>query len=912
MNAILRTVLTLSVGGTGLAALLLSFRLLLKKRLPRSFYYYAWLLVLLRFILPLPGLLPGPAGESAPTPQPHISSGADGISVLAEEQGYLPNSSSAESPLSFDQGEILPAPETGGAPELSDAPQQGISAAGAQKPDKPVIGVSEARPFNAKALLRSESLWLCVWLFGAFLCLGWYALGYARFSRAVRKDLLPPSDSDKQVFSRLAGDLPPLTLGRCTGLESPMLIGLFRPMLVLPDREYSEEMLRNILLHELTHYKRRDILYKWFAVIVFSLHWFNPFTRLIRRELDRACEISCDDRLLRRMNTAGKQNYGDTLLAMAVGQALPARIVATTFSTEKRNLRERLEHIMTYKKKGPAVLAIVLAMLLLLCGCGAALGPQAESPAPVSPVVTPEPPGRPAAPAAVPEVSEDGYIHVSTVDQFLAAIAPGASIYFEDGAYNLSEAANYGGDGDEYYSWHMVTDGYALVIDQADGLSLKGAAPDNVTLLAEPRSANVLSFTKSSDISISGLTIGHTEKSPQSQCAGAVLNFDFCKNTLIDNCVLFGCGTLGVKTYYCEKLLTQNSIIKECSEGAADILLSKGVQFDNCGIFDCNAYYGLFNFSASSVSAVTNCRIYGNYGDLLFFAQGVTGVSMLGCEIEDNDLDAGMFFLSSTPITVAGCSFASNTFKDWYADINSTSSVPAVSLDGKELTEEALKTMSLEYCSGWEPAKAPESDLSGGEIHVSTVDEFLAAIAPDTTIYLEEGTYDLSTASDYGSYGNEYYTWVNDFDGPGLWITDVDDLKIIGPGADSATILAKPRTASVLFFDGCSNISLEGFTAGHTEEPSICSGGVLRFQDCETVSVKACGLFGCGVRGVSASGSSGISVDSCEIYDCSENAGDFFECSNVAITNCDIHDNGSDSFTVSHCKNITWDEQKLA
>ena len=99
---------------------------------------------------------------------------------------------------------------------------------------------------------------------------------------------------------------------------------------------------------------------------MFSLHWFNPFTRLFRRELDRVCELSCDEHLLRRMDRDGRQNYGETLLDLAAGRSLSPRVIATSFATEKRNLKERLDQIMTYKKKGRAALALTLAAILLL------------------------------------------------------------------------------------------------------------------------------------------------------------------------------------------------------------------------------------------------------------------------------------------------------------------------------------------------------------------------------------------------------------------------------------------------------------------------------------------------------------------------------------------------------------------
>ena len=60
------TLLTLTLSGSSLTLLLLALRYLLLKRMPSTVYYYACLLVLLRFVLPLPGFVPVPADETEP------------------------------------------------------------------------------------------------------------------------------------------------------------------------------------------------------------------------------------------------------------------------------------------------------------------------------------------------------------------------------------------------------------------------------------------------------------------------------------------------------------------------------------------------------------------------------------------------------------------------------------------------------------------------------------------------------------------------------------------------------------------------------------------------------------------------------------------------------------------------------
>ena len=176
------------------------------------------------------------------------------------------------------------------------------------------------------------------------------------------------------------------------------------------------------------------------------------------------------------------------------------------------------------------------------------------------------------------------------------------------------------------------------------------------------------------------------------------------------------------------------------------------------------------------------------------------------------------------------------------------------------------------------------------EVTVATVDQFLAAIGPDTTIVLEAGEYDLSAASDYGSEGNGYYAWEDCYDGYVLRISNVHGLRIRGAGQDETRILAEPRYAAVLSFLGCEDLGLADFTAGHSPSPAYCTGNVLDFEGCSGVSVERCGLFGCGVLGVWASACEDLSLSECEIYECSWGAATFTGCSGVFFTGCSIHD----------------------
>ena len=130
---------------------------------------------------------------------------------------------------------------------------------------------------------------------------------------------------------------------------------------------------------------------------------------------------------------------------------------------------------------------------------------------------------------------------------------------------------------------------------------------------------------------------------------------------------------------------------------------------------------------------------------------------------------------------------------------------------------------------------------------VSTVDELIAAIAPDTTVTLAAGTYDLSTAATYGGdTGSPYTRWEPVYDGDRnesfeLVITGADQLRLQGAGMDSVTVAAIPRYANVLHFVGCSGLGISRLTAGHTEEPGYCAGGVLWLENCTDADISFCG-----------------------------------------------------------------------
>lgn len=879
----------LTISGSVLALLLVCLRYTVLRKMPSTVYYYAWLLVLLRFALPLPGLVPTAGQAGAGTPDPAVPA------VHVEINDHESTKTASE----FHQTDAAKSAstESAGSHITIDATET------------KEMAVAETAPKASFSIdWRSPVLWFSIWAIGAIVSMGITVFSYLKFSFGLKRDLMEPDSFTKAVYASIPGRKPELYFS--DSARTPMMLGILKPRIVLPRREYNEELLLNILRHELTHYRRFDMLYKWATTVILAAHWFNPIAWFIRRELGRACEMSCDEMLLRSMDKNEKQSYGNTLLLMAASTALPSAVVATSFATEKRNLKERLEQIMNYKKSGTRLLATVLAVTLLT-GCGVVAGPVSKRAS--------------EAQADVPEV-ESGVVKVKTVDEFLKAIAPNTVIELGEGEFDLSKASDYAKEsGSNYYSWSRDIGDEGnhaeLVIKNVEGLTIRGAGAGKTTIAAVPRYANVIRFAGCNKLTVSNLTAGHTRE--PGFCSGGVLFMDGCSDINVDTCGLYGCGTTGVIANRCSKLNVTNCDIYECSIGAVEAQHCEDVLVSSCDIhdhgtreLDSNAF-DLFTADYSMGFTVYNCKIHNNKSERLLSACVSRNVYFLSNEVTKNTFKENTFYFEQFGATVDGCHFENNDSLRWYKE---GAKIKANDLDGKELDTAQFTGMKLSDIkpgtvvpkTGSAPAETAKVVAPGTEIKVKTIDEFLSAIGPDRTIILDGTNFDLSKAKNYGGKGTDYYCWGDVSDGSQLIIVRVKNMTIKANNTDPAktTLETLPRYADVISFDSCENINVIGFTAGHTKEKGSCSGDVLSMTNCKNIKVEKMRLYGCGDIGISTDFCSDIEVTNTEIYECSSSAGLFRNTIRISFKDCNIHDIPYTDLEFIDCENVTWNGER--
>jgi len=144
------------------------------------------------------------------------------------------------------------------------------------------------------------------------------------------------------------------------GLRTPFVMGILRPKIYLPSG-LSDRERPYILLHEQTHIRRGDHLWKLLAFLALTIHWFNPLVWLAFFCAVKDMETSCDEAVLKRMGPGIRADYSASLLRLATGRT-------TLLAFGEGDVKGRIKHIL--KRNRPAlwltILAAVTAVLLIV------------------------------------------------------------------------------------------------------------------------------------------------------------------------------------------------------------------------------------------------------------------------------------------------------------------------------------------------------------------------------------------------------------------------------------------------------------------------------------------------------------------------------------------------------------------
>jgi beta-lactamase regulating signal transducer with metallopeptidase domain len=320
--------LNMTIGGTATACLILLIKQLLKNKLTPKWHFYIWMILALRLIIPglpesdysLLNFMPSTQNVASVQPVQSTLQGS-GDSVGTGAQTYIEGNVTVRSPIT---------------------------------------GIEQRKPFSMPE--QHVNLLMAGWLAGSLLMAGYLAGAYRIFSRQVKK--LPECRAAYilELFEAckaeagVASDRITLRLGGST----PMLHGILHPVILIPEG-YTQEELRHVLIHELCHYRHKDVLINIVCSAFLCAYWFNPVFWICFFTIRRDLEFLCDERAVEI--TGERRAYSATLLKTALRKNR-FLIATTSMQNGEKEVAKRIRHLAYFKK--PKLWISMLAILAVL------------------------------------------------------------------------------------------------------------------------------------------------------------------------------------------------------------------------------------------------------------------------------------------------------------------------------------------------------------------------------------------------------------------------------------------------------------------------------------------------------------------------------------------------------------------
>ncbi len=202
-----------------------------------------------------------------------------------------------------------------------------------------------------------------VWLAGMVCMLGYsivsYGLLLGKVQTAIRMETVRQDIVQNHVDNRVH------RVWVCDTIESPFILGLFRPRIYVPSR-MDAKYLDYVLAHEYAHLKRGDHLWKPLGFLLLSVYWFHPFIWAAYLLLCRDIELACDEQVVKDMEISEKKEYSRALLCCSVPRHM---IAACPVAFGEVGVKERIRSVLNYRKPTFWIMFAGVAVCVIVAVC---------------------------------------------------------------------------------------------------------------------------------------------------------------------------------------------------------------------------------------------------------------------------------------------------------------------------------------------------------------------------------------------------------------------------------------------------------------------------------------------------------------------------------------------------------------
>ncbi|MBU3155623.1 M56 and phosphodiester glycosidase domain-containing protein [Clostridium estertheticum] len=155
-------------------------------------------------------------------------------------------------------------------------------------------------------------------------------------------------------------------------IKTPCIYGFINPKLLLPIGTYNflnKNELEFIILHELAHVKRLDIIVSCISGALQIIHWFNPIIWYSFYKMSNDKELACDALALSHVNCKNYMNYGKTIIKLLESYKKTPQVYGISYIiNNKSQIKRRITMISLFKKNSYKWSIIPIVTLILLGG----------------------------------------------------------------------------------------------------------------------------------------------------------------------------------------------------------------------------------------------------------------------------------------------------------------------------------------------------------------------------------------------------------------------------------------------------------------------------------------------------------------------------------------------------------------
>lgn len=314
MEAVFRLVWTTSVYAGFVGIILMILKTLLKDRISPKWHYLLWLILIMKLLVPF-----GP--ESAVSlfnvVQP-VSQEIDFVRIYGQVQAGGDTQTSRDD---------IP-------PEQTQMPPAGGNASAHTW----IAMTGEMLPY--------------IWLFGAVVILSWLLYTNHTLTRKLKTNGNPAPEAIRLLLEnckKTAGIRGNPRIIVQDVVKTPSLTGVFRPKILLTPviLNLREQEISYILLHELAHYKRKDLPANCLLLLLQVIHWFNPVIWYCFLKIRQDMEVAADESVLALLDVKAHKEYGRALLAVLESFSLKNRLVPRLVGMvdDRKNIERRIKMI---------------------------------------------------------------------------------------------------------------------------------------------------------------------------------------------------------------------------------------------------------------------------------------------------------------------------------------------------------------------------------------------------------------------------------------------------------------------------------------------------------------------------------------------------------------------------------------